>query len=70
MTALPIPAQPTELRRAADQLDARAEVAERQALSADEASRRAARARAFELHTLATLKRGQADAIDARQVTA
>jgi hypothetical protein len=68
--SLPIPAQPTELRRAADQLDARAEVAERQALDADKTQRRTHRARAYELHTLATLKRGQADAIDGRQVTA
>jgi hypothetical protein len=66
---LPIPAQPTELRRAADRLDARAEVAERQALGGGEAQRRAHRARAYELHALAAVKRAQADAIDARQVT-
>jgi hypothetical protein len=66
---LPIPAQPTALRRAADQLDARAEVAGRQAFGGDETQRRAHRARAYELHTLAAVKRAQADAIDAQQVT-
>jgi hypothetical protein len=66
---LPIPAQPTALRRAADQLDARAEVAERQALGADETERRTHRARAYELHTLAAMKREQAAALEAREVS-
>lgn len=62
-----IPAQrPPELRRAADHLDARAEIEERQAQHGTEPERRARRARCYELRTVAMLKRRQADAIDRR----
>jgi hypothetical protein len=63
---IPIPIQPTALRRAADHLEARAEVALQQAKGGTETERRAHNARANELRTLARIKRGQADAIDTR----
>jgi hypothetical protein len=64
---LPIPSQPTALRRAADRLDARAEVAVQQAKGAVEAERRVLNARVLELRTLAAMKRRQADAVEGRQ---
>jgi hypothetical protein len=60
-----IPAQRTaELRRAADHLEARAEVADRQALGGTEADRREHHARANQLRSTAAVKRAQADAVD------
>jgi hypothetical protein len=63
-----IPAQrPAELRRTADHLEARAEVAERQALGGTEQERREHHARYYQLRAVAALKRSQAEAIEARQ---
>lgn len=64
----PIPRQrQPELRRAADQLEARAEVAERQARGADDQQARQLRARSFELRGVAAIKRSQAAAMDASE---
>jgi hypothetical protein len=63
-----IPAQrPAELRRAADHLEARAEVAERQALGGTEQECREHHARYYQLRAVAAIKRSQAAQIEARQ---
>jgi uncharacterized coiled-coil DUF342 family protein len=64
---LPIPSQPTALRRAADRLDARAEVALQQAKGAVEAERRVLNARVLELRDAASRLREKADAVEGRQ---
>jgi hypothetical protein len=62
-----IPAQrPAELRRAADHLEARAEVAEQQAKGASGQERRARNAQVLSLRFIAAAKRREADAVDRR----
>lgn len=56
--------RPAALRRAADHLEARAEVEDRQTTHGTDQERRSHRARAYEYRGLAALKRSQAAAIE------